>query len=139
MKFLIDTMVLSEPARPAPDASVLSWLKSQIPLDLAVSALTFGEIVRGVERMTDGRRKEELKKWLESDLRAHFGDRVLPVDEEVALVWGELTATSERRGRPLPVIDGLLLATAKVHGLTMVTRNVHDFDGRGVPVLNPYG
>ena len=139
MKFLIDTMVVSEPARPSPDASVISWLNAQVPLDLAVSVLTFGEIARGVERMTDGRRKEDLKKWLDSVLRAHFGDRVLPVDEEVALAWGVLTAGSERRGRTLPVVDGLLLATAKVHGLTVVTRNEHDFDGHGVPVYNPYG
>ena len=138
MKYLIDTMVLSEPARPTPDVLVIAWLNDQMAMDMAVSVLTFGEIARGVERMSDGRRKDELRVWLEEDLRAHFGDRVLPVDEHVALAWGELTAQSERMGRPLPVVDGLLLATAKVHGLTTVTRNIHDFDGRGVPVLNPY-
>ena len=138
MRYLIDTMVLSEPARPAPDAAAITWLRDQTPLDLAVSVLTLGEIARGVERMKDGRRKEELKQWLGTELPAHFGDRVLPVDEQVALTWGELTAEGDRQGRPLPVVDGLLLATAKVHGLTMVTRNVHDFAGRGVPVHNPY-
>src|SRR5262245_34119630 len=88
MKFLIDTMVLSEPARPRPEAAAITWLRDQTPLDLAVSVLTFGEIARGVERMKEGRRKQDLKEWLGTQLPAHFGDRVLPVDEQVALTWG---------------------------------------------------
>ena len=131
-------MVLSEPARRTPDAAVVAWLRAQVAPDLAVSVLTFGEIERGVARMADGRRKDELKRWLGAELQDHFGDRILPVDVPVALAWGAFTADSERAGRALPVVDGLLLATAHVHGLTIVTRNVTDFDGRGVPVHNPY-
>jgi toxin FitB len=138
VRYLVDTMVLSEPGRRAPNEAVIEWLDAQLPLDLAISVLTLGEIARGVERMAKGRRKEALSAWLSADLPAHFGDRVLPIDEPVALAWGALTAESERLGRPLPAIDGLLLATAKVHALTMVTRNVNDFAGRGVPVHNPY-
>ncbi|MGH7554907.1 MAG: type II toxin-antitoxin system VapC family toxin, partial [Longimicrobiales bacterium] len=138
VKYLIDTMVLSEAARPTPAASVVEWLRAQVSLDVAVSVLTFGEIERGVARMVQGRRKTELERWLGSELRDYFGERVLPVDLEVARAWGVLTASSERRGHRLPVVDGLLLATARVHGLTIVTRNVDDFAGHDVPVHNPY-
>jgi len=131
-------MVLSEAARPKPDPSVIAWLRAQVLWDLAVSVLTFGEIARGVERMADGRRKTELQNWLSTALRDQFADRVLPVTVDVALAWGSLTADSERLGRPLHVVDGLLLATAKVYALTVITRNVNDFSQRGVPVQNPY-
>jgi toxin FitB len=79
-----------------------------------------------------------LQTWLASALREQFADRVLPADLEVARAWGSLTTASERLGRPLHVVDGLLLATAQVHGLTMVARNVDDFRDRGVPVHDPY-
>jgi hypothetical protein len=117
---------------------VVDWLGAQVQWDLAVSVLTFGEIQRGVDRMADGRRRSELQNWLSSPLREQFADRVLPIDLAVALAWGTLTTESERLGRPLHIVDGLLLATAKVHGLTMVTRNVNDFSQRGVPIHNPF-
>ena len=88
--------------------------------------------------MPNGKRKRALQDWLDSDLPAQFEGRVLAIDRAVALAWGALTAQADDLGRPLPVIDGLLLATAKVHRLTLVTRNVSDVDDRGVPVLNPY-
>jgi hypothetical protein len=131
-------MVVSEPARPTPHPGALTWLDEQAALDLAISVLSLGEIARGVARMAEGRRKAVLAQWLESSLPAHFEGRVLAVDETVALAWGELTAEGDRTGRPLHVVDGLLLATAKVHELVVVTRNQNDFDGRGVAVLNPY-
>jgi predicted nucleic acid-binding protein len=131
-------MVVSEPARPTPNGGVIEWLEEQAALELAISVLTLGEIARGVARMTDGKRKRELQSWLSTNLPAQFEDRVLAIEREVALAWGELTAEGDRTGRPLPVTDGLLLATAKVHGLTIVTRKVSDFDHRGITVLNPY-
>jgi predicted nucleic acid-binding protein len=138
MRFLLDTMVVSEAARPAAHAGVLQWLEDQAMPDLAISVLTLGEIARGVARMGESRRKRALQQWLISELPAQFEGRVLPIDAGVAVTWGELTAKGDDMGRPLPVTDGLLLATASVHGLTMVTRNVGDVDGRGVAVLNPY-
>ena len=138
MKYLLDTMVLSEPAKPKPHAGVVAWLEGQDGWDLAISVLTFGEIQRGIDRMAEGRRKAALQAWLSSDLRDRFADNILGVDLDVALAWGVLTTESERLGRPLHVIDGLLLATAKVHGLIVATRNVSDFSQRGVPVHNPF-
>lgn len=131
-------MVVSEAAKPKPNAAVTGWLEQQPAIDLAISTLTFGEIERGVARMTDGRRRKALEAWLQRELAAQFMDRVLPVDLEVAVAWGVLTAEGDRSGRPLPVVDGLLLATARVYGLTLVTRNIGDTAERGVPVLSPY-
>lgn len=136
--FLLDTMVVSEPAKPKPNAGLIQWLEQQNIADLALSVITLGEIQRGVARMADGRRRSDLARWLKSDLPSQFFDRVLPVDAEVALAWGILSAEADRIGRPLPVIDGLLLATAQAHSLTLVTRNTGDCDGRGIPVLNPF-
>ncbi len=82
--------------------------------------------------------RHALEEWLATLLPAQFAGRLLPVDADVATAWGELTADGDRSGRPLRVVDGLLLATARVHGLTVVTRNLADFEGRGVPVLDPY-
>ncbi len=139
MRYLLDTNVLSEPARPAPHPRVVEWLRDHTPLDLAISVLVLGEIANGVALMAPGRRKEVLTEWLEQDLGPRFRGRVLAVDDAVALAWGRLAAQGRRVGRELPVVDGLMLATAQVHDLTLVTRNAGDYADRGVPVLNPWG
>lgn len=131
-------MIVSEPAKPKPNRGVLEWLEQVSMGEIAVSVLTVGEIQRGVARLPAGKRKQALQQWLERDFTAQFEGRLLPVDVEVAAKWGELTAEGDRVARPLPTIDGLLLATAAVHGLTIVTRNIGDFAERGVPLINPY-
>ncbi len=139
MRYLLDTNVLCEPARPVPDQRVVEWLRDRNPLDLGISVLVLGEIANGVARMPTGRRKEALAEWLAQDLRPRFRGRVLAVDEAVTLAWGRLAAEGRRIGRALPVVDGLMLATAQVHDLTFVTRNGGDCEGRWVPVLDPWG
>jgi toxin FitB len=138
VRYLLDTNVLSEPMRPTPAELVVAWLAAQAPSDLAISALTLGELTHGVMRLADGRRRRALVRWVSHDLAAQFRGRVLDVTPEVAMAWGELSAEARARGRPLPVVDGLLLATAKVHDLTLVTRNLADCAGRGVEVLSPW-
>ena len=138
MRYLLDTNVLSEAAKPNPDPRVLEWMGSLDGLDAHISVLTLGEIAKGVSLMPPGPRKDALKSWLAQDLPDRFRGRVLQVDQKVAMVWGELDAGGKRIGRTLPVVDGLLLATAEVHGLTFVTRNLRDCGGRGVPVLDPW-
>lgn len=139
MRYLLDTNVLSEPMRPAPAASVVAWLAAQSPSDLAISALTLGELTQGVMRLADGRRRRSLVRWVSHDLAAQFRGRVLDVTPAVAIAWGELSAEARASGRPLPVIDGLLLATAKAHDLTLVTRNLVDCAGLGIETLSPWG
>ena len=138
MRFLIDTNVLSEGTRPVPDQRVATWLRAQSPLDLAISVITLGEVERGIELLPVGRQRAALESWISKDLPLQFQGRVLLVDEAVAREWGRLTVRSRSSGRHLPVVDGLLLATASVHGLTLVTRSESDCAARGVPVLNPW-
>ena len=138
MRYLLDTNVISEPARPLPDSRVDAWLGAQSPLQLAVSVITLGEIRKGVELLTSGARRVALEQWLEVDLPRQFRGRLLAIDDAVAHEWGRLTAAGRRVGRELPVIDGLLLATAAVHKLILATRNEHDCAGRGIPVYNPW-
>lgn len=138
MRFLLDTNVLTEAAKPEPAPRVVEWLRAQPALDLAISVLTLGEIQKGVTLLPDGKRRAKLERWLTSDLPRQFLGRVLPIDDGVALEWGRLAARGRRQGRELAVIDGLLLATAAVHDLTFVTRNERDLGDRGVPLYNPW-
>jgi predicted nucleic acid-binding protein len=135
VKYLLDTNVVSELRKGSrANARVVSWYDSTERDDKYVSALTAGEIRRGIEtiRRRDPAQARALDRWLRRWLAAHR-DRVLAVDAAVADRWGRLTA-----GSSLPVIDGLLAATALVHGLTLATRNVKDIEGTGVPVVNPF-
>ncbi|MGA2132191.1 MAG: PIN domain-containing protein [Bryobacteraceae bacterium] len=85
-----------------------------------------------------GRKRDELERWLETDLPARFGNRVLPINSEIADLWGTMAGQAQLRGIALAIIDGLMAATAKHHGLSVVTRNVTDFSMWGIPVVNPW-
>jgi toxin FitB len=135
--FLLDTNVLSELARRRPAPSVLEWVGAQRPHALSISVLTLGEIARGIELRADDVRREQLRAWAATIPRA-FAGRVHAVTEDIALAWGELDAEARRSGRPLGTVDGLLLATAQAHSLTLVSRNTSDCAGRGIPVLDPW-
>lgn len=134
MSFLLDTNVLAELRKPRPKASVAAWFGAVDGAQLYLSVLVIGEIQQGVTRLRrrDPRQAAVFDAWL-GRLRQDFADRLLPVDEAVALEWGAISA-----GDPLPAIDGLLAATARVHRLTVVTHNVADFARTGVPVLDPF-
>ena len=138
MGYLIDTNVLSEAVKSAADPGVREWLGSLPTTRGFLSVLTLGEITRGVELVPPGSRKEQLRAWLAQELPQRFSGRILDIDREVAEAWGVLDAEGRRIGRPLPIVDGLLLATARFHNLTFVTRNIRDCGDRGVPVLNPW-
>jgi predicted nucleic acid-binding protein len=138
VRFLVDTNVFSEPTKPRPDALIVGWMASQPAEFQAVSTISLGEAQKGIDLLDYGKRRAALQQWLALVVRDHFADRVLPVSFSVAVAWGRLTALEQKRGRTLPLVDGLLLATAYVYGLTIVTRNERDFEDRGVPVINPW-
>lgn len=138
MKYLLDTCLISELVKKSPNAGVLGWLDKQDEDQLYLSALTIGELQKGISRLADARKKEELQIWLSSDLVSRFERRILNIDPEVAVRWGELIGEAERRGKRLPVIDSLIAATAAVHNLTVVTRNTEDLEKCAVRVLNPW-
>lgn len=135
MSYLIDTNVLSELRRKKPDAQVVNWMQARPRQSLFLSILTFGEIRKGIERVEDAFKKQLLNDWLEVELPNYFVGRLLDINAQVADRWGRLLANA---GRPIPAIDGLLAATALHNDLTLVTRNLKDFDGLGVRLLNPW-
>lgn len=134
MTFLLDTNVVSEIRRKRPNMGVAEWFESVRASDLFLSVLVVGEIRQGVERLAarSPARAEVIEKWLEQLVNT-YGDRIAPVTTEVAEVWGRLNATE-----PLPVVDGLIAATALANDWTLVTRNVRDVRSTGVRVLNPF-
>jgi len=135
MSYLLDTNIVSETVRRNPNKAVIAWL-DQLPAEaLFVSVLTLGEIRKGIETLTDKKRREKLRLWLEHELPAWFEGRVLPVDLAVADRWGRLRA---ELGRPVPSIDSLLAATALHYELRLVTRNAGDFNYPGLQVINPF-
>ncbi len=136
--FLLDTNVISELIKPKPDANVVRWIEETDESILFLSVLTLGEIRDGIERLSLGRRRGRLESWLAIDLRARFVNRILAIDEAIAERWGTLVATAAEQGTLVPVIDGLLAATASQHDLTLVTRNTADVFGTGIPTLNPW-
>lgn len=138
MRYLLDTNVLSEIRKSHPDASVVTWLRQRSVLDFAISVLSVGEIQRGVSLLTASAQRSAIDRWLATDLPKQFSGRILPIDLEVAREWGRLSADGTQRGRTLPVVDGLLLATAAVHGLALVTRNTQHCADRGVDVVDPW-
>ncbi len=134
MAFLLDTNVVSELRRPRPDPHVREWLGRVASVDLHLSVLVTGEIRRGVEllRPREPERAASLDEWLEGLVIA-YGDRLLPVSASVADAWGRLSSL-----RPLPVADGLMLATAKVNGLTLVSREAAALSDLGVSTFSPW-
>jgi toxin FitB len=138
VNYLLDTCVISEMVRPRPTDSVLLWLDAQDEATLHLSVLTIGELHKGIARLEDGERKSRLFSWVDGALALRFDRRVLPIDTAVASAWGQITGSSERAGRPIPVIDGLIAATARVHGLMVVTRNTDDFARCGVSIFDPW-
>jgi predicted nucleic acid-binding protein len=137
--FLIDTNVLSEYNRPGgPDAGVKRWLETTDRQSQHVSIITLAEIQKGIELLSEGKRRAQLEQWLAQDLEAWFAGRVLTVDRQVAMRWASVVAQGSRAGRPLPTVDSLIGATALAYDLVIVTRNTRDFEGIGAATINPW-
>jgi predicted nucleic acid-binding protein len=136
--YLLDTNVVSEWTRSRPDPAVVAFLDSANEDTVFLSVITLAELRRGVNRLPDGRRRKALDEWLENDLIHRFNGRILGIDREVASAWGRMMATVERRGRAPGVMDAWIAAIAAVRGLTVVTRNVADFEPFLKNILNPW-
>lgn len=133
--YLLDTCVISELVKLRPFSKVIQWTSSRSESDLFMSALTVGEIEGGIAALMAGPKKDALIAWVRRTLPERFSDRVLPIDLAVAAAWGEFQG---RNKQTLPIVDGLIAATARVHGLTVVTRNVTDFRRFDVPIFDPW-
>lgn len=135
--YLLDTNAISEPKRARPDAGVVAWLSDQLLTDLHLSVITIGELRRGIIRLEPGRRRDDLDFWL-AQVVLRFGDRILPIDLEVTDRWAALAEAQRAAGRTADMSDELIAATAHVHGLSVVTRNIRHFEHSGCRVVSPW-
>lgn len=138
MTFLLDTNVVSEWVKPYPDTGVTAWLAQADEDRVFLSVVTLAELRYGIERLPAGRRRRKLDTWLRQEVPQRFGKRVLPISGGIADAWGTIVARREAAGRPIDVIDALLAATCEIHDLTLITRNVRDFEGVSGHIINPW-
>jgi predicted nucleic acid-binding protein len=138
MKYLLDTNVISEPMKARPNAGVLDWLAQVAEDNVYLSVVSITELGYGIERLASGKRRDALEAWLRKDLSSRFEGRILSVDVEAADACGRLVARSESIGHPIEPRDAFIAATAEVHGLILVTRNVSDFQPTVKSILTPW-
>jgi toxin FitB len=138
MRYLLDTNVISEYATKQPNQRVLTWLDQQDPSNLFLSVITIGELNKGITKLPASNRKNLLHAWLHDDLLLRFSGRILSLDSEVMLEWGDLTGRLELAGKPLPAIDSLIAALALHYNCSIVTRNEDHFKTAGITVINPW-
>jgi toxin FitB len=138
MNYLLDTCVLSEFTRRKPDEKVLRWIDGIDEEKLFLSVITIGEIQHGIERLPELHRKTDLLVWFNNDLLTRFQPRILPLDTTTLFLWGSLVARMEQSGRPVSIMDSLMIATAIQNNLIVATRNTSDFLPCGVQVINPW-
>jgi predicted nucleic acid-binding protein len=138
-QYLLDTCVVSEYVRKQPEMKVIQWLDLQLEEDLFISAITIGEIKKGIVKIESSQPKkcQKLNEWL-GRLMERFETRTIALDRKILIEWGVICGNFEKSGRKMPVIDSLIAATAITNQLTLVTRNENDFDGIDVPIFNPW-
>lgn len=137
MRFLLDTNILSEIAKPSPSAALMAWMSEQSDDDLFIASLTVAEIRRGVLEKPAGKRRDQLEAWFSGPEgpQALFAGRVLPFDEAAALIWARLMAAGKAAGRPKSALDAIIAAVAEANGCVVVTNNEKDF--ADVESINP--
>ncbi len=138
MKYLLDTCVISELIAKQPNPGVLEWIDTIDEDGIYLSVITVGEIIKGIEKLPNSKRRQELKDWLENELLIRFQDNLIELDVNILIQWGKLNARLESSEKRLPVLDTFIAATALEHDLILVTRNETDFKGTGIEILNPW-
>ena len=137
MNFLLDTNAVSEWIKPRPNPGLIRWTESADEDRVFLSVISLAELRYGVERMATGLRRDRLEEWLLRDLPLRFEGRILTVDENIAEAWGKIVSRGEALGHAIGAMDAFLAATAEIHRLTLVTRNVSDFSVLKA-VVNPW-
>lgn len=137
MRYLLDTCVLSEVVKSSPDVNVIQWFQARKPHELCISAMTWGELHRGIARLPESKRRSELTLWLEQ-LEAGFEDRILAFDQKTSEVWAQMIVQAEAQGKSMAAFDSIIAATARACDCKLVTRNVRDFAHADIDVLNPW-
>ena len=135
---ILDTNVVSEPLKPAPEPAVLDWLNAQEPQTLYLTTVNLAELFAGLETMPAGRRRTELGHALAGQMMPLFEGRILAFDRQAAQAFARIIASAQAAGNPISFADGAIAAIASVHGFMLATRNVRDFKGTGVEIFNPW-
>lgn len=135
---VLDTNVLSELMRPKPEQSVLLWIEAQPADEFYISTLTMAEILHGIARLPDGKRKQALHSSALTMFEEDFTERILPFGTQAALYYAHLVAHRETLGRPISLADAQIAATCRVHEAAIATRNVRDFEDTGLLLINPW-
>jgi toxin FitB len=138
MKYLLDTCVISELVAKEVNPKVVEFVDSLDSDDVYLSVITIGEIAKGIEKLPKSKRKQELHIWLTEDLLVRFDEKIVPLDANVLLEWGFLTARLEFKGKILPAMGSLIAATVLTHKFALVTRNVDDFNSANIEIINPW-
>ena len=135
---VLDTNVLSEPYRPQPNALVQKWLNAQPLSELYLCTPVLAELRYGIERLSSGKRRDGLDEWLTHLEKEFFADRILAVDQRAAHEFGRIVARRDRMGRPIKPMDALIAAISVCHSAAIATRDIEDFEGLGLDLLNPF-
>ena len=138
MKYLLDTNIISELISPQPSLQVATYLKGLDESTIYLSVITIGEIETGIQRLPHSKKKAYLSQWLHEELLPRFDSRIIDIDTEVMLRWGELTGRLKSKGISLPIMDTLIGASSLVSGCTLITRNEKDFRHMGISIINPF-
>lgn len=135
---ILDTNVVSETLKPAPEPAVLDWLNAQEPETLYLTTVNLAELLAGIEAMPAGRRRTALKQALMERMMPLFDGRILPFDQQAAQAFARINANAQAIGNPISFADGAIAAIASAHGFMLATRNVRDFKGTPIEILNPW-
>jgi len=135
---VLDTNVVSEPLKAKPDPAVLKWLDAQEPATLYLTTVNLAELLAGIETMAAGKRRTELKRGLIEQMMPLFDGRILAFDTSAAEAFASITASAQAEGNPISFADCAIAAIASANGFLVATRNVRDFKGTGVALLNPW-
>lgn len=138
MKYLLDTNIISEFVSRSPSQKVIDYILTLNENDIYLSVITIGEIKAGIEKLADGQKKRNLLHWLENDLLLRFEHRIIAIDIGVMLRWGTVNTQLKRLGKPLPVMDSLIAATAQEKEMLLLTRNEKDFQNLDIKIVNPF-
>ena len=138
MKYLLDTNIISELIKPTPNSNVVSFLDSLNEDDIFISVITVGEIQFGIQKLPNSKKKEQLLSWLHADLLARFHNKVVDIDVETMLLWGEVSQQLKAKGTPMPIMDLLIAATCLKGNYILITRNEKDFAHLDIAIINPF-
>jgi predicted nucleic acid-binding protein len=138
LNYLLDTCVISELIKPKPNSKVVKWLRSCRDENLFLSVLTIGEIQRGISKLPDSHKRNNLQEWMDAELILRFDRRILGIDFKIAQKWGEIQASAEITGTKMLVIDSLIAAIGLIHDLTIVTRDTSGMEKSGAKLFNPW-